>query len=189
MEGLILTERFAEALAYAARVHQLQWRKSTHIPYISHLMAVSAIVLEHGGNEDEAIAALLHDAPEDQGGQERLDDIRRRFGDNVADIVAACSDSLSADPTTKLDWPTRKANYHHHLREHYDASVYLVSAADKLHNARATCADGPGVWQRFNATREQSIANYKTLVSIYMMSTDERVTAVASKLKEVVSRL
>lgn len=187
--GLVLTDRFAEALSYAARVHNLQWRKATQIPYVSHLMSVSAIVLEHGGDEDEATAALLHDAPEDQGGQSRLDDIRRQFGERVADIVEACSDSLTANPENKAPWRERKAAYQTHPREHPDPSVYLVSAADKLHNARATQADGPNVWSRFNAGREDSLWNYRELVKIYKTSNDERVRKVAKQLDDVVAQL
>ncbi|MGH9207924.1 MAG: HD domain-containing protein, partial [Acidimicrobiales bacterium] len=97
----MLSERFEEALTYATRLHRDQYRKGTTIPYVSHLLAVASMVLEDGGSEDEAIAGLLHDAGEDQGGRRTLEDIRRRFGDQVADTVAACSDS---DVLPKPPW-------------------------------------------------------------------------------------
>jgi (p)ppGpp synthase/HD superfamily hydrolase len=193
LEPLILNDRFVQALEYAARVHRDQMRKKTAIPYISHLMAVSAIVLEHGGNEDEAIAALLHDAPEDQGGQATLDDIRRRFGDKVADIVQACSDAMTTDPNDKPPWRDRKSAYHAHLRGVEDKSVHLVSAADKLHNARATATDlrryGTSVWRRFNTGRDGSLRNYEQLIEAYELSPDPHVAEVADELRRVVKEL
>src|SRR5258705_7041041 len=104
----MLTDRFDDAFRYAHRLHQSQTRKGTSIPYISHLMTVSAIVIEHGGNEDQAIAALLHDAPEDQGGEATLEEIRKLFGDPVAAIVHDCTDSWT-EP--KPDWRPRKEAY------------------------------------------------------------------------------
>ena len=150
-------------------------------------MAVSAIVLAHGGDEEEAIAALLHDAAKDQGGHWRLDDIRRRFGDEVANIVEACSDSLTDDSDKKAPWRERKATYHAHLQAHPEPSVYIVSAADKLHNARATQAEGPAVWSSFNAGKDDSLWNYRELITIYKTCSNERVKDVATKLEEVVS--
>jgi (p)ppGpp synthase/HD superfamily hydrolase len=137
----VLTERFDKALTYASIVHGGHKRKGTQTPYISHLLAVVSIVLENGGTEDEAIAALLHDAAEDQGGRPRLDDIRARFGDRVAEIVEACSDSLVEDSSKKPEWHKRKELYHRELRAHSDSSFYLVSVADKLHNARSMAQD------------------------------------------------
>ena len=148
-----LSERFDDAVAYANRVHGNQRRKGSEVPYLSHLLAVASLVLEYGGDEDEAIAALLHDAPEDRGGAPLLEQIRERFGDRVAGIVEGCSDSLVEDPRQKEPWQFRKERYHEHLRETSDSSILLVSAADKLHNARATLNDvqrlGPSVWNRF----------------------------------------
>lgn len=185
----MLTDRFVDGLVYAARVHRTQRRKATEIPYISHLMSVAALVLEHGGDEDAAIAALLHDAPEDQGGEKRLDDIRATFGDRVADIVAACSDTFE-EP--KPAWRERKKKYHRHVREAKDPSVHLVSAADKLHNARATAADvrryGAVVWKRFNAGRDESVWNYRELIEAYDTS-DPRVAALVAELRQVVDEL
>jgi (p)ppGpp synthase/HD superfamily hydrolase len=123
---------FESALKFASRLHADQPRKGSDAPYISHLLAVAAIALEHGATEKEAIAALLHDAVEDRGGQETLEKIRRRYGKRVAGIVAACSDT---DQSPKPPWRERKEAYVERLRsEPY--SVRLVVAADKLHNAR-----------------------------------------------------
>ena len=105
MSDSALTRRFEEAFLYANSAHRGQKRKKTAIPYISHLMSVAALVMEDGGDEDEVIAALLHDAVEDQGGRPRLEDIRHRFGERVADIVEGCTDSLEHD---KSDWEGRK---------------------------------------------------------------------------------
>src|SRR5215475_4004969 len=114
----VLTDRFDRALVYATHVHGGQVRKGTSIPYIAHLLAVSATVLEYGGDEDLAIAALLHDSVEDQGGKARLEDVRNRFGERVAQIVKACSDSLAdtAKGEPKAHWQERKESYLAHLR-------------------------------------------------------------------------
>lgn len=149
-----VTGRLKEALSEACDLHGTQLRKGTKIPYISHLMAVAALVLENGGDEDEAVAALLHDAAEDQGGRATLERIRRRFGDRVADIVDGCTDTYE-DP--KPPWRPRKEAYLLHLSE-ASPSVRLVSSADKLHNARCMLADyreiGEELWKRFNAPKE-----------------------------------
>jgi (p)ppGpp synthase/HD superfamily hydrolase len=162
-----LGTRFERALVYALHVHGGHVRKGTNVPYFSHLMAVSATVIENGGSEDEAIAALLHDAVEDQGGRPRLNDIRDRFGAGVAVIVEACSDSLdSAIGEEKEDWLTRKRRYLRALPEK-PPSILRVSAADKLHNARAIYRDvkdlGPDLWKRFNKPADQTVAYYTAL--------------------------
>ena len=131
-----LTRRFDEAFTYAHEVHGTQTRKGTGVPYIGHLMGVASIVIDDGGSEDEAIAALLHDAPEDRGGRERLEDIRTRFGDAVATIVEDCTDSWT---TPKAPWPERKQKYAEHARTLGPSSL-RVSAADKVHNAYAILA-------------------------------------------------
>src|SRR5580704_17404429 len=123
VDKLPLTARFRGALMYAARVHARQFRKGTTRPYVGHLLGVTSIVLTHGGDEDEAIAALLHDAVEGQGGKQRLCDIHRKFGARVARIVAGCTDS---DSPPKPPWLTRKNDYLRHLRS-ADFSVRLVS--------------------------------------------------------------
>ena len=150
---VILTQRYADAVAYASSLHAEQARKSTNIPYISHLLGVSSLVLEAGGDEDMAIAGLLHDGPEDQGGKKILDHIRERFGDRVANIVEGCTDSLAENPEDKPPWQERKEAYIAHLKE-ADEDTLTVSLADKLHNARAIVSDlmitGPSTWKRFN---------------------------------------
>src|SRR5579859_1707723 len=110
-----LTDRFLDAVRYAARVHAGQRRKGTKIPYLGHLLAVASLVIDAGGSEDEAVAALLHDAAEDQGGERRLEEIRTHFGSRVADIVESCSDSLEEDPKKKAPWRERKQRYIDHL--------------------------------------------------------------------------
>jgi (p)ppGpp synthase/HD superfamily hydrolase len=191
--AMMLSERFDDAVAYAGLVHRNQRRKGTDIPYMSHLLAVASIVLEYGGDEDEAIAALLHDAPEDQGGARQLDEIRRRFGARIAEIVEGCSDTLVEDPQNKEPWRGRKERYHSRLGETTDSSILLVSAADKLHNARATLSDvrrlGPTVWNRFKGGRDGVIWNYEALLATYGASEDARVRGVVAELQPVVSML
>ena len=162
-----LTERFDEAVRYAREVHEGQTRKGTHIPYIAHLLGVSSIVLDDGGTEDEAIAALLHDAAEDHGGRARLEDIRSRFGDAVAKIVEDCTDSWE---TPKKPWAERKMEYVEHARKLPPSSL-RVSVADKVHNTYAILRDlrneGESVWQRFNAKPDDVMAYYQSLVRAY----------------------
>jgi hypothetical protein len=163
---------FDRALAYAAALTREQTRKGTDIPYIAHLLAVAAIVIEDGGSEDEAIAALLHDAAEDHGGHARLEDIRQHFGVAVADIVEACSDSLVEDPRRKAPFHERKRAYLTRLRT-ASLAARRVSAADKLHNARAILADyrvlGEALWSRFNpdAGRDGVLWYYRALVTLF----------------------
>jgi (p)ppGpp synthase/HD superfamily hydrolase len=162
-----LTWRFDTALQFASGLHHQQPRKGVPIPYIAHLMSVCALVLEAGGDEDQAIAALLHDAVEDQGGLPTLDTIRQMFGDRVANTVESCSDSMATNPDKKLPWRERKVKYLEHLRT-ASGDALLVSAADKLHNARAILSDyrelGEGLWSRFNAPREEQLWYYGALV-------------------------
>ena len=160
--------RFDTALAYAADLHRTQIRKGSGIPYVTHLLAVAAIVGEHGGTEDEVIAALLHDAVEDQGGLPRLAEIRARYGDAVAAIVWGCTD---ADTTPKPPWRARKEAYVAHLAE-ASPGIRLVSSSDKLHNARAILADlrtvGPVVWERFTGGRDGSLWYYRALADTFL---------------------
>ncbi len=160
-------ERFEEALLYAARLHRDQTRKGTGTPYVTHLLAVAAIVGENGGTEDETVAALLHDTPEDRGSKERLEEIRARFGDEVAEIVDGCTDTYE-DP--KPEWRPRKEAYIAHVAE-ASPSVRLVSAADKLHNARSILADlravGDELWDRFTGGKEGTLWYYRALVDAY----------------------
>lgn len=176
----VLSERFHDALAYAARLHAHQTRKATDIPYVSHLLAVAGIAIEHGADEDEAIAALLHDAVEDQGGEPTQVEIERRYGKKVADIVIGCSDT---DETPKPPWRERKEEYIKHLLT-ATPSVRLVSASDKLHNARAILADyrthGEELWGRFNAGgRGQVLWYYRSLVNAFRNPAAPRFESVA----------
>src|SRR5215472_3619322 len=145
-----LSEKFQEALIYATRAHGDQMRKKTGIPFIAHVLGVTAIAMEYGANEIETIGALLHDTVEDCGGAERLRDIREKFGDNVARIVDGCTDTYDVP---KPPWFERKRAYIEHLNES-DSSTRLVSASDKLHNTRAILAElrrnGPEVFERLS---------------------------------------
>ena len=186
MHALALTQRFIEALAYATEVHAGQSRKGTSVPYVSHVLGVCSLVLEDGGGEDEAIAALLHDAVEDGGGQPRLEDIRRRFGDRVAEIVWACSDT---DETPKPPWKDRKTRYIAHVRA-AGPDARRVSCADKLHNARSILRDyralGERLWDRFSASAEDNLWYYRSLVEAFRQP--DRSTLVA-ELERVVAEL
>jgi (p)ppGpp synthase/HD superfamily hydrolase len=183
---MTLSARFEEALILAARWHAGQVRKETTIPYIAHLLGVASLVLEQGADEDEAIAALLHDAVEDQGGVVALEEIRRRFGDGVAEIVAGCTDAWT---TPKPPWRERKEAYIAHLRQ-ASASVRLVSAADKLHNARSILADyrvlGDALWSRFNGGKEGTLWYYRALVET-LQAADP--TPLVEELDRVVSEI
>ena len=161
-----LGARFHRALSYAARLHATQFRKGTTRPYVAHLLGVTSTVLTHGGDEDEAIAALLHDAVEDQGGKPRLREIRRKFGERVARIVEGCTD---ADTDPKPPWLERKKKYLQHLRD-ADSSIRLVSAADKLYNAREILSDlrthRDSVWSRFKGGKEGTLWYYDEVAKI-----------------------
>ena len=169
-----MSPRFREALTYAAELHAKQFRKASNVPYVAHLLGVTAIALEHGADDDEAIAALLHDAVEDQGGQTTAAEIRRRFGDRVIEIVLGCSD---ADTIPKPPWRERKESYIAHL-DNASASVLLVSAADKLHNAASIVADyrrfGEKVWDRFNGGRDGTLWYYRTLADKFNQFANEQ---------------
>lgn len=162
-----LTTRFDEALLYARCVHGGQLRKGSSIPYFAHLMGTAAIAIELGATEDQAIAALLHDAVEDQGGKPRLDDIRLRFGDNVARMVDACSDT---DVMPKPPWRSRKEAYLQHLQT-AQVDALLVSLSDKIHNAEAILSDlrgiGDKVWSRFSAGKEEQLWYYGELAKAF----------------------
>ena len=146
-----LTERFLAAVSLAERVHGRDRRNGTEIPYMAHLLVVTGLVLEDGGNEDQAIAAMLHDAVEDGGGRAMLDRIARSFGPRVAEIVEGCSDTVDVDPTDS--WIERKRRYLAHLPEVTDDAILRVALADKVHNARSIVRDyredGHALWERF----------------------------------------
>jgi len=181
-----LTARFREALLFAAQLHAGQTRKGSGVPYVAHLLGVTSIVLEHGGDEDQAIAALLHDAVEDQGGAEMSARIRELFGTRVASIVDACSDS---DSLPKPPWRDRKEGYLKRL-EAEPEEVRLVSAADKLYNARAIVADyralGEAVWERFSGGKAGSLWYYNALAEIFRRKGPARLSA---ELDEAVAEM
>jgi GTP pyrophosphokinase len=162
--------RLSDAFAYAAELHRSQYRKGGKVPYLAHLMGVTSIVMEQGGREHEVIAALLHDSVEDQGGLPILEEIRSRYGSEVAQIVETCSDSTSAD---KAPWKSRKMAYIERLSS-ASPSALLVSAADKLQNLRAILFDyrihGESVWDRFSGGRTGTLWYYQTLSDLYMES-------------------
>ena len=163
----MLGEQFVAAVTEAVRLHAGQARKGTSVPYLSHLLSVAGLVLEYGGDEDQAIAALLHDGPEDQGGEATLAEIRERFGERVADIVAACSDTFE---TPKPPWRERKEAYLEHLGAMPPTlarDVLPVTLADKVHNARSIVADlrehGLATLDRFNGGRDGTLWYYGAL--------------------------
>ena len=189
METSPLTPRFEDAFQFAHHLHAAQTRKGSRTPYIAHLMAVSALVLENGGDEDQAIAALLHDAVEDQGGKKTLEEIRQRYGERVARIVDSCSDS---DTIPKPPWNERKQAYIDHLRQAHP-DVILVSLADKVHNARAILADlrreGETIWDRFKGAKEGSLWYYRTLVQVFQeISSSPMVEELAKVVAEIDQR-
>jgi len=171
-----LGTRLQRAFRYAAKKHVGQTRKQSAVPYLSHLMAVASLVLEAGGDEDMALAALLHDVVEDCGGMPRLREIRRQFGTRVAKIVEGCTDSFG-EP--KAEWVERKKDY---LREvkHAGVETRLVSASDKLHNVRTILADyrqhGEAIWTRFSGKKEGTLWYYRALSDEYQRRSPNRIT-------------
>ena len=191
-----LSPRLAEAFAYALSLHSTQLRKQADdedsadgIPYIAHLMSVAALVLEHGGDDEEAIAALLHDGPEDQGGKSTLGEIRQRFGSRVAGIVEECSDTFELP---KPEWWARKRSYQVRLRTG-SPSALLVSVADKVHNAEATRDGvrllGESVWTRFQKGREGPLWNYANLLEIYRERASGQATVLVDRLERALDHL
>ena len=180
------------AFRYAAEKHEGQTRKQTAVPYLSHLMAVASLVLEAGGDEDMAVAALLHDVVEDCGGMPRLREVRKQFGPRVASIVEGCTDSFG-EP--KREWAERKKDY---LREvkHADADTRLVSASDKLHNVRTILSDyrqhGEAIWARFSGKKEGTLWYYRALSDEYQRRNRNRITRelalVVAELERVVGK-
>ncbi len=182
-----LSERFDEALTYASDLHRTQTRKGGDIPYVGHLLSVASLIIEGGGTETQAIAGLLHDAVEDQGGAPVLVEIRERFGDDVATIVAECSDT---DVVPKPPWKKRKQDYIDHLGEASDATI-LVSLADKLDNARAILRDfridGDELWTRFSVhDPRQHLWYYTELLGVYQR---RNATWLVAELERVLGEL
>jgi (p)ppGpp synthase/HD superfamily hydrolase len=182
----MLSSRFEDAMVFAAQLHSEQVRKGSKTPYIAHLMATASLVLENGGGEDEAIAALLHDAIEDQGGKRIGMEIRMLFGEKVAGIVEACSD---ADTIPKPPWRGRKEAYLERLKS-ASPSVILVSMADKLHNARSLLRDyrrdGATMWDKFNGGKDGTLWYYRSLVEIYQPNGSD---SLVNELELVVTEL
>jgi (p)ppGpp synthase/HD superfamily hydrolase len=179
--------KLASALDLAIQAHQGQVRKSTAIPYISHPMAVASIALEYGASEDQAIAALLHDAIED-GGIQYAKLIEAQFGQHVHDLVQGCTDGTPDHTGSKAPWLERKTAYIQHLQEASD-EVLLVSCSDKLHNARAIVSDlineGPSVFNRFSSSTEQTLWYYRQLAIVFT----NRKTPPAKALEAAVSQM
>src|SRR5437879_1682995 len=171
-----LGPRFQRAFQFAAEMHAGQGRKASTVPYIAHLMGVASLVLEAGGDQDLAIAALLHDVVEDCGGAPMLKEVRRRFGKRVAQVVEGCTDS---DTYPKPPWRQRKKNYIRHLRR-ADAGTHVVSAADKLNNVRSILSDyrhsGEAIWSRFNGGREGTLWYYRALLEEFLRRKPNRIS-------------
>jgi (p)ppGpp synthase/HD superfamily hydrolase len=182
----MLTDRFNDALIYAAIAHRAQRRKGSDTPYVAHLLSVCSLVLEHGGDEDQAIAALLHDVVEEQGGKPRLAEVRAQFGERVAAIVQACSDT---DVMPKPPWKARKLAYIEALR-HHGLDSWLVSCADKVHNADSILRDhrilGEAIWDRFTGGKDGTLWYYRTLADEFLRLMPGPL---AQHLDDVVSRL
>lgn len=181
--------RLAAAFAYAEQIHRGQTRKKTRAPTLSHLMSVASLVLENGGNEDEAIAALLHDGPEDCQGPATLKEIEQRFGDRVAQIVLGCTDSME---TPKPPWFERKTGYIAHLPSASESTL-LVSLADKVHNVRSLVIEyrqvGEQLWDRFAADREQSLWYYESLLEVFQNAECDRCAALVDELSRSLAEL
>jgi (p)ppGpp synthase/HD superfamily hydrolase len=183
-----LGPRFQRAFLFAADKHSGQTRKASKTPYIAHLMGVGSLVLEFGGDEDMAIAALLHDVVEDCGGVPMLNEVRRKFGSRVAKIVEGCTDSF-IDP--KPPWRERKENYMKHLKK-ADAETRLVSAADKLNNVRSILADyrevGESIWARFNGGREGTLWYYRGLLKEFLRKPNRLIGELELAVRELEAR-
>jgi (p)ppGpp synthase/HD superfamily hydrolase len=192
---LHLTARFTRAMDYARQVH-VNYRKGTTVPYMAHLLGVVSLVMGESGHvhfpvtEDMVIGALLHDAVEDEGGLPRLRDIEANFGKEVAKIVEGCTDSFEEDSSKKPEWEVRKKSYIDRLRKEPEGTL-LVSAADKLYNARTILEDyreiGAEIWSRFKRGRKEQLWYYNELIKIY----EQRCPSwrIVSELKRVVGEL
>jgi (p)ppGpp synthase/HD superfamily hydrolase len=183
----MLSSRFEAALGYALEVHAGQTRKQSTVPYISHILIVAGTALEYGGDEDIAIAALLHDAVEDGGGDARAIEIRERFGDRVADIVLGCTDSVE---TPKPSSRERKRRHLEHLKAHADDAVLFVVACDKLANIRSILKDyyahGDTAFDKFNVSKLETMDYYRQLVDVLTARGESRVaTELAREVAEL----
>lgn len=189
-----LSDKFDRALAFARIAHAKDTRKGTDVPYLSHLLQVAGLTLEFGGTETEAIAALLHDAAEDAGGEAMLGQIEAEFGAEVAQIVRENSDSITESKDQKAPWQNRKEDYLAAIA-HKSYSALLVSLADKIHNARSLLTDqhrhGDAHWTRFNASKKQSLWYYRSLVEAFRKRIEEfpKIEPAVVELKRTVSEL
>lgn len=183
-----VTERFRQAFEMAFRLHRHQMRKGKQTPYIGHLLAVCSLVLEAEGTEDEAIAALLHDAAEDHGGTTILTAIHQQFGAEVAEIVAGCSDSLTESPNAKSPWQQRK-EAHLATLPHASASVRFVYCADKLHNARSLCSEfptqGDALWSLFCGGKSGTLWYYREVTRCLQPQPKEETLPLANLWPEL----
>ena len=196
-EHLHLSSRFTSATDYARHIH-IERRKGTNIPYMAHLLGVASLVMGEAGHavfpvtEDMVIAALLHDAVEDHGGLLRQQDIEQNFGPNVARMVEGLSDSFSEDASKKLSWMERKQAYIQRLRGEPE-DVRLISAADKLYNARAILEDyreiGPKVWDRFKRGRSDQIWYFDELIAVFKSFGTSGVVAELERVVEELRRI
>ncbi len=184
-----LTERFERALVYTCQVHAGQVRKGNNVPYLSHLLAVSALVLEFGGNEDEAIGGLLHDAVEDAGGERRLDEICQQFGESVAEIVAGCTETLRRP---KPPWRVRKEEFLLRLKQ-ASRSVLLVVGSDKLHNMRCTIRglhqQGSQFWSHFNCSKPEFLWYFRSLQEVFLSRSGQLPSALLEELTQTLDQL
>lgn len=187
--GAYTSPRLAEAFALAEDLHRGQVRKKTLAPTLSHLMAVAALVLEHGGDEEEVMAALLHDAVEDCGGRPVLERIGQQFGERVAAIVEGCTDSLE---TPKAPWIERKRCFLDHLHD-ASPSTLLVSLADKVHNVASLTEEyrraGEALWERFSASREETLWYYRELLDIFAAQVPDRCIRLVGRLERSLAEL
>jgi (p)ppGpp synthase/HD superfamily hydrolase len=191
---LHLSARFSSAVEYARILH-IERRKGTGVPSMAHLLGVASLVMGEAGHvefpvtEDMIVAAILHDAVEDHGGEPRLKDIEHNFGAHVAHMVEGLSDTLSHDPNQKEPWEKRKEDYIKRLREE-PAEVQLISAADKLYNARSVLDDyrkiGSEVWKRFKRGRKQQIWYFESVLEVFKSSGTNRIV---EELERVVVEL
>ncbi|MDZ8258497.1 HD domain-containing protein [Nostoc sp. ChiQUE01b] len=179
-----LTTRFEEALVYATQLHAQQVRRISGVPYVSHLLSVTALVIEDGGSEDEAIAALLHDAIEDQGGRITGEIIRQKFGDKVADIVESCTES---DVVPQPSWKERKQKYLENISQG-SPEVLRVALADKVHNARSNLIEwdlyGDKAWNK--EQRQRTLWFYRSVIAVAQTLTDSRLV---EELRRIVKQL
>ena len=192
-QPLVLTERFTRAVDYA-RVLHTEFRKGTRIPYMAHLLGVASLVMGEAGGpvqvtEDMVIAAILHDTAEDHGGQRTLDDVEKKFGPNVARMVEGLSDTLAEDHDKKESWEARKNAYLARLRTEPE-DVLVISAADKLYNAKAILDDlkeiGPAVWDRFKRGPKEQLWYFHSLLEVFEPRLNNRTVG---ELKRVVDEI